>query len=249
MKPRAVDCARLAMEIADGLMVPYVLGGEDLKGLDCQGFVEYVVRKLGGSMSFRGTNHMYREACSLAVKIGNRKPVPGCVLFIVHEDEEAPGYYDNKGNASHIGWYCGGKHEVVHSSSSRGKVAPSTLKNGWTHIGWLKSVDYSEGGDNMPDIIVQYNEKGPKVTEMQKALVAHGYPLEKYGADGHFGLETLSALQEFQKDSGLPVLDYCDPRTWAALSSPKNDNEYLAEIERHVNGILEAVATLRAKEI
>lgn len=52
-------------------------------------------------------------------------------------------YKDGQGNASHIGWYTGGRYEVVHASSSKGKVAPSTLKNGWTHVGWLKAVDYS----------------------------------------------------------------------------------------------------------
>jgi hypothetical protein len=33
---------------------------------------------------------------------------------------------------------------VVHASASKGKVVPSTLKNGWTHIGWLKAVQYNQ---------------------------------------------------------------------------------------------------------
>lgn len=150
MKPKAFDCAAMAMELLDGPEIPYVLGGETIKGLDCQGLIEYVVRKLGGRMSYRGSNHMYREACDKVLPLADAKRllVPGCVLFIVDEGDTPSGYYDNKGNASHVGWYTGGKHEVVHASSSRGKVAASTLKNAWTHAGWLKEVEYMSENEN-----------------------------------------------------------------------------------------------------
>jgi hypothetical protein len=148
MKPKASDCAALAMDLADGPEIPYALGGESLKGLDCQGLIEYVVRKLGGKMSYRGSNHMYRDAVDLAIPIDEAGEAlePGCVLFVVR-DEPAPGY-DDGANATHIGWYTGGRHEVVHASSSKGKVSPSTLNGGWTHVGWLVEVDYEMSEEN-----------------------------------------------------------------------------------------------------
>lgn len=41
------------------------------------------------------------------------------------------------------------------------------------------------------------------VKTLQQALMALGYSLPKYGADGKWGPETLKALKKFQKDNGL----------------------------------------------
>lgn len=41
------------------------------------------------------------------------------------------------------------------------------------------------------------------VKALQQALMALGYSLPKYGADGKWGPETLKALKKFQKDNGL----------------------------------------------
>lgn len=122
---------------------------------DCQAFVENTVRRAGGDMGdYRGSNDMYRNACDKIMTLEDARIegviMPGTVLFIVEQDGGEPGRYkaDGLGNASHIGIYSGGQYEVVHSSASRGRVAASTLENGWTHIGWLKAVDYY---DDLPD--------------------------------------------------------------------------------------------------
>lgn len=41
------------------------------------------------------------------------------------------------------------------------------------------------------------------IKALQQALIALGYSLPKYGADGKWGSETLRALKKFQKDNGL----------------------------------------------
>lgn len=61
--------------------------------------------------------------------------------------------------------------------------------------------------------------KGESVAAMQQALLRAGFPLPKYGADGKFGKETLSAVKAFQKASGLKTDGICGPKTWAALES------------------------------
>lgn len=116
---------------------------------DCQAFVENTVKRAGGDMGdYRGSNDMYRNACDKIMTLEDARIegviMPGTVLFIVEQDGGEPDRYkaDGKGNASHIGIYTGGQYEVVHSSSSRGGVVGSTLKNGWTHVGWLTAVDY-----------------------------------------------------------------------------------------------------------
>lgn len=126
---------------------------------DCQAFVENTVKRAGGEIKdYRGSNDMFRNGCDpepVELKTALKEGLlsPGCVLFIVEHDGKEPDQYkkDGRGNASHIGFYTDGKYEVVHSSASKGGVVPSTLKNGWTHIGWLKAVDYLQ--DDAPVVV------------------------------------------------------------------------------------------------
>ena len=47
--------------------------------------------------------------------------------------------------------------------------------------------------------------RGADVVQLQRALMALGYGLPKYGADGDFGQETEKAVEAFQRDHGVPV--------------------------------------------
>lgn len=144
MRPTGQQVANAA--IAAAARVPPILYSTE----DCQGFVEQTVRRAGGEIKdYAGSNDMYRNACTAVIPLGEaiagKKLAPGMVLFIVaHDGGEPAQYNDSLGNASHIGFYTGGIYEVVHSSATKGQVAPSTLKNGWTHAGWLREVDYGE---------------------------------------------------------------------------------------------------------
>ncbi len=113
---------------------------------DCQEFVEQTVKRAGGVMrDYRGSNDMFRNACSEIVPLAIARLQPGMLLFIVAHDGGEPDRYkaDGLGNASHVGWYTGGIYEVVHSSASKGGVVSSTLKNGWTHAGYAKELSYT----------------------------------------------------------------------------------------------------------
>lgn len=50
---------------------------------------------------------------------------------------------------------------------------------------------------------MNYGDKGEQVKEIQKTLIAAGYSLPKYGADGQLGDETWIALQSYAKDHKL----------------------------------------------
>mgnify|MGYP002624015943 CR=1 FL=1 len=52
---------------------------------------------------------------------------------------------------------------------------------------------------------------------VQKALLALGYSLPKYGADGDYGAETTDAVKKFQKDNGLPLHGAVDKITMIRL--------------------------------
>ncbi len=61
--------------------------------------------------------------------------------------------------------------------------------------------------------------KGQDVSRLQRGLIAAGYPLPKFGADGGFGPETRAALTHVQTASGLPATGVLDPQTLAALDA------------------------------
>lgn len=125
--------------------------------LDCQAFVERVLRDAGcrntagNAYNWRGSNSMWRNALSwkgtLAecyTKFG-RIPL-GAWVFIVKDDggEKDRGYNDNAGNASHVGIYCRDDSDPVRDSTktkSRDGVGYRKL-DGFTHVGLCKYISY-----------------------------------------------------------------------------------------------------------
>ena len=169
------------------------------------------------------------EAC---VKQFGKVPA-GAFLFIHAFDggEERRGYRDGLGNASHIGIATGKGEGAIHSSSSRGCVAESSFRNktvpngGWNRVGlWTAEVRYAGIEDAEPENcprryaaatqvpgltkaplepLLRKGSRGEAVREMQAALIARGYDLGRWGADGIFGNQTLEAVKAFQKDCGI----------------------------------------------
>lgn len=65
--------------------------------------------------------------------------------------------------------------------------------------------------------IIRNGERGSHVKELQGRLLALGYKLPKYGADGVMGGETANAVRKFQRDAGIKVDGIPGPETKKAL--------------------------------
>ena len=63
----------------------------------------------------------------------------------------------------------------------------------------------------------QYGDCNADVAYLQKRLMAKGYTLPKYGADGDFGNETLTALKMFMYDNDIKQGMFCTPECWKKL--------------------------------
>ena len=118
--------------------------------LDCQAFVEKVLRDCGVSRNWRGSNHIWREALSwrgsVAECIEQFGEIPkGACLFTVKNDggEIRRGYRDNDGNAAHIGIYTGANGGARHSTTGGVQDCKAPDSKRWTHVGFLKDVDFS----------------------------------------------------------------------------------------------------------
>lgn len=132
--------------------IPYRYSGTTLAGMDCQGCLKYCAQQLGVKLNYTGSNDMFRSACSWIGTISEAKAqgkiVPGAVGFIVEWDGQEGERYrnDGLGNASHVGIITlSGDTYSVDASSSAGKVRGRSERDAvrtWTHIGWLKALDY-----------------------------------------------------------------------------------------------------------
>ena len=226
-----IDGNRLAAVGFEKLGTPY-------RKMDCQAFVEWCLRQCGLKKDLAGSNAWYREVMrngwvgspEACVQQFGKVPA-GAFLFIHAFDggEERRGYRDGLGNASHIGIVTGKGEGAIHSSSSRGCVAESVFRNktvpngGWNRVGlWTAEVRYAGIAEAEPEksprrSILRKGSRGEDVREMQAALIARGYDLGRWGADGIFGAQTLKAVKAFQKDCGLKTDGVCGPETWGKL--------------------------------
>lgn len=134
--------------------IPYVRGGSSLKGMDCQGMCEYILRCFGIEKNWSGSNAMYRDMLWVGTPEECKEKF-GCVpdgawLFILEQDGCEPAKYkpDGIGNASHVGVKTGRGKGAIHASASRGCVAESafadkTVRNGgWNRVGLCSCIDY-----------------------------------------------------------------------------------------------------------
>ena len=89
MRPAGEAFAREAAKLP-ALSVPYRNGGDTLKGMDCQGLVEYCLRQLGVRKNWRGSNAMWRDMVWRGTPEDCRKAfgrIPkGALLFILEQD-------------------------------------------------------------------------------------------------------------------------------------------------------------------
>ena len=122
--------------------------------LDCQAFVEQVLKDLGVRKSdgspynWRGSNSMWRNHITWKGTIEECKKkfgeIPlGAFLFLLKWDggEQERGYHDGLGNASHVGLYTGTTPLPCMDSQGNRGVDYCKLSV-FTHVGLMEMVDY-----------------------------------------------------------------------------------------------------------
>lgn len=133
----------LQAKIGNYLGLPY-------KRLDCQAFVERVLKDAGETgHNWRGSNHMWRDALSerhADCDFSIIEPPAGAWVFTLKHDgkEVEKGYHDGLGNAQHVGIYLG-NGDVIHSTSAGGSCVQmdKITSSRWTAWGLCKYIDYS----------------------------------------------------------------------------------------------------------
>lgn len=92
---------------------------------------------------------------------------------------------------------------------------------------------------------LKFGSEGEDVRAVQKRLLALGYSLGSYGADGDFGNATKSAVRAFQSDNGLDADGIVGKQTWEALfgSEPEPTPEPVGDIPENIGAT--AAAAIR----
>lgn len=99
----------------------------------------------------------------------------------------------------------------------------SKSSRNWTDWGLMCWIDYSENAEPAPVQIsvakptLRKGSKGSEVRLLQSNLMAAGFSLPKYGADGEYGNETADAVWEMQKKA-FPN----NPKEWDKVYGPKS---------------------------
>ena len=153
---------------------------------------------------------VYAEACELTAylcKMYNIDPF-GMVQFkgtnvptiICHADSYTLGLGNNHGDIYH--WFP----KVIGKSMPHIREDVAAILQNDTSI----SIDITY-------MTLARGSKGEAVIRLQNALIARGYDLGKWGADGNFGSATQIAVQEFQLDNGLAVTGVANNETLRVL--------------------------------
>lgn len=111
----------------------------------------------------------------------------------------------------HVGVYVGNGEVVEERGFNYGCQLTKLKGRGWLHWYKLPFINYTTNevpntapeGYKLGDRLLKKGMSGDDVKELQNNLLQLGYSLEKYGADGDYGSETIAAVKAFQKDNGL----------------------------------------------
>ena len=186
---------------------------------DCSGLFSWAFKQLGGYM-YHGSNTMWDKYCTEKgeLKKGKRDDgkelKPGTAIF-THSTEKR----------GHVGLYIGDGWVIEASGTINGVIKTKITISKWVEWGELKGVDYNTAPQDIitdPEEHMSYGTlkkgaKGPVVKYAQELLIQHGFNLPKYGADGDFGSETVSAVKAFQKANGLAQDGIIGKKSWEKL--------------------------------
>ena len=112
-----ISGAAIVAEAQKYLGAPYVAGGASPSGFDCSGFVYYVLKNLGMSVSRTPA----AQFVNIGTSVSKDNLRPGDLVFFITS---------SSGNVSHVGIYVG-SGQFIHAPNSRSTVSYSDLTTGY----------------------------------------------------------------------------------------------------------------------
>lgn len=140
-----------------------------------------------------------------------KNPVPGDQIF-----------FKNGVRICHTGLVYKVDKRYVYTIEGNTSLKEVLVSNGGVVAKKKYSINYSNiAGYGRPRYDVRAScaigDCNSDVKYLQQRLMAKGYTLPRYGADGDFGQETLTALKSFMNDNDLPQSFVCSQSCWEKL--------------------------------
>ncbi len=203
--------------------------GQRVRSFDCRGFTYWILLQVyGWKLMGTGATKQWNTESNWKKKGLVSEGIPENTLVCL--------FYPEKKNPkvmAHTGFGLNG--ETVECSNGVQHFRKMDKK--WTHWAVPACVEGEiptptppapdpdpDPGEDRPAL--KKGSSGTYVTLLQGLLIQRGYELPKYGADGKFGNETLTAVQDFQRDHGLAADGIVGKATWEALEGAEPTKHY-----------------------
>jgi peptidoglycan hydrolase-like protein with peptidoglycan-binding domain len=128
-----------------------------------------------------------------------------------------------------------GSNEPGSSSKEEPKEPKSSLDRFGNKVLNKVGLGDKEQDPNKQSFVVEVppSLRSPQTADVQKALIALGVPLPKFGVDGLQGKETTAAIRTFQEKNGLPATGDADKATVDKMNAMlKAKPELLATLKK-----------------
>ena len=187
---------------------------------DCNGMAEGLYKDFSGVDINTKARYNYSQWCDPKGTgiIPEAYRTPGAAVFI---------HSSSSGYITHVGyldqptgdgdWYVIEARGVMY-----GVVRTRLSERGWNRWGLMTKYFEYDGEYEPPEAelgarLLKRGMSGDDVKELQELLMQLGYDLPRYGADGDYGDETVSAVKAFQRQAGLTADGVYGAQTHAAL--------------------------------
>ena len=187
---------------------PYVFGRSGPDSFDCSGLTKRAAAQIGLDLYHgatkqwnRGTETGPPERYGYFDQTGPIETLPADrVAFLFNQDKTKTSLV-----MAHTGLYDGAGRVVQAGGQYKGVSDKPLNRSRWSHWATLSPFWAQKDEDDYMDTTLIQGSIGEAVKQLQLGLMALGYDLGKWGADGKFGSQTAKAVREFQAAYGMPV--------------------------------------------
>lgn len=203
------------------------------RAFDCRGLTYWALKMAGLKISSVGATTQWTT--DSWAKRGTIDSLPRDQPAILFKQDN-----DNAAVMAHTGFYLGDGIVVDARGHERGIVDDDVIDYPWTHwavpYGWEESADDPDPeddgeGQGTTRPLLRKGARGEDVRYLQTVLIACGFVLPRYGADGSYGAETIEAVMQYQMDRGLDPDGICGPKTWGAIERELSGEQETPEDE------------------
>lgn len=163
----------------------------------------------------KSANGMFSYAKSKGMPNGPIKTLPNAPGIALWKD-------------GHVGYTLDGTWAVEWRSYAYGCQKTRIASRGFQSWYYLPFLSY-DASVAPRETLLRRGSEGENVRVLQNRLIALGYKLPKYGADGDFGRETEEALIRFQQDNALVADGIAGEATYQAMDALEKANASDAE--------------------